>query len=148
MTFVGSYTHSVDGKLRVFIPAKFRDELGPVFYITRKCDAYLSVYTAEDWEIYSEKIAKLPEAEAYAVQEFILGAAQKCIPDSNGRVILEKNLLAHIGIKTPIGKDQNSNVVFIGAGKQIRIWSEDEWNKRERERDLASLRDIMSKYGL
>ncbi len=148
MTFVGSYTHSVDGKLRVFIPAKFRDELGAVFYITRKLEPYLSVYTAEDWEIYSEKIAKLPEVEAHAVQEFILGAAQKCTPDANGRVILEKNLLNHIGIKTPIEKNENSNVVFIGSGKQIRIWSEDEWNKRERERDFDSLRNIMSKYGL
>ena len=36
MSFVGSYKHSMDSKKRVFIPAKFREELGEEFYITRK----------------------------------------------------------------------------------------------------------------
>ena len=39
MSFVGSYTHSMDAKKRVFIPSKFRDDLGEEFYITRKFDA-------------------------------------------------------------------------------------------------------------
>ena len=43
MSFVGSYSHSLDAKKRVFIPAKFREELGNEFYITRKFDPYLSV---------------------------------------------------------------------------------------------------------
>ena len=50
MSFVGSFKHSLDAKKRVFIPAKFREELGEEFYITRKFDTYLSIYTAEDWE--------------------------------------------------------------------------------------------------
>ena len=50
MSFVGSYSHSMDAKKRVFIPSKFRDDLGEEFYITRKFDAYLSIYTAEDWK--------------------------------------------------------------------------------------------------
>ena len=73
MSFVGSYNHSLDTKKRVFIPAKFRDELGDTFYITRKFDAYLSVYTAEGWDAYLEKIEKLPESVAAEIQDFILG---------------------------------------------------------------------------
>ena len=30
MSFVGSFKHSLDAKKRVFIPAKFREELGDV----------------------------------------------------------------------------------------------------------------------
>ena len=41
MSFVGSYTHTIDAKNRVFIPAKYREELGEEFYITRKFDGYL-----------------------------------------------------------------------------------------------------------
>ena len=69
MSFVGSYTHSLDAKKRVFVPAKFRDELGDEFYITRKFDPYLSVYTAQDWDEYVSVISALPEADAAELQD-------------------------------------------------------------------------------
>ena len=140
MSFVGSYKHTLDAKKRVFIPSKFRDELGDEFYITRKFDTYLSIYTAEDWQSYVEKIEKLPESEAVEIQDFLLGAAQKCTPDSNGRIILDERLAKHAGI--------DKSIVFVGAGKQIRIWAEEIWNEREGTRDLAKMREIMRQYGL
>ena len=140
MSFVGSYSHTMDSKKRVFIPSKFRDDLGEEFYITRKFDAYLSIYTAEDWEAYVDKISKLPEADAEEFQDFILGAAQKCTPDSNGRIILDERLLKHAKI--------NKSMVFVGTGKQIRIWAEELWNEREQNRNYDKRREIMRQYGL
>lgn len=140
MSFVSSYTHAMDAKKRIFVPSKFREDLGEEFYITRKFDAYLSVYTAEDWEAYSEKISKLPEAVAVELQDFILGAAQKCTPDSSGRIIIEDRLLKHAKI--------TKNVVFVGAGRQIRIWAEELWNEREQNRDYDKIREIMRQYEL
>ena len=140
MSFVGSYTHSLDAKKRVFVPSKFRDDLGEEFYITRKFDSYLSIYTASDWEAYVEKISELPEADAEEFQDFILGAAQKCVPDASGRIILEDRLIKHAKIE--------KNIVFVGAGKQIRLWAEELWNERESGRDYEKMREIMRKYGL
>ena len=140
MSFVGSHTHSLDAKKRVFIPSKFRDDLGCEFYITRKFDAYLSIYTAEDWEAYVDKISKLPEADADEFQDFILGAAQKCVPDASGRIIIDDKLLKHAKIE--------KNVVFVGSGKQIRIWAEEIWNEREKNRDYEQIRELMLQYGL
>ena len=140
MSFVGSYSHTLDVKKRVFIPSKFRENLGEEFYITRKFGTYLSIYTADDWQAYVEKIEKLPESIAEEIQDFILGAAQKCTPDASGRIILEDRLLKHARI--------DKNVVFVGAGKQIRIWAEDLWNERENARDFNKMREIMSQYGL
>lgn len=140
MSFVGSYNHSLDSKNRIFIPSKFREDLGEVFYITRKFDTYLSIYTAEGWREYVEKIEKLPESDADDIQNFLLGAAQKCTPDSSGRIILDEKLAKHAGIV--------KNVVFVGVGKQIRIWAEEAWNERESSRDLSKIRDIMRQYGL
>lgn len=140
MSFVGSFTHSLDAKNRVFIPSKFREELGKEFYITRKFDTYLSVYTAEEWEAYVQKIAELPEADAEEFQDFILGAAQKCIPDSSGRIVLEERLMRHARI--------DKNIVFVGSGKQIRVFAEDVWNERESRRDYEKMRQIMRQYGL
>lgn len=140
MSFVGSYSHTLDAKKRVFIPSKFREDLGEEFYITRKFGTYLSIYTADDWQAYVEKIEKLPESIAEEIQDFILGAAQKCVPDASGRIILEDRLLKHAKI--------DKNVVFVGAGKQIRVWAEDLWNERENTRDFTKMREIMSQYGL
>lgn len=140
MSFVGSYNHSLDSKKRVFIPAKFRDDLGDEFYITRKLGQYLSVYTADDWAAYVEKIERLPESIAEEIQDYILGAAQKCVPDANGRIILEDRLIKQAGIE--------KNIVFVGAGKQIRIWAEEAWAEREESRDFNKMREIMSQYGL
>ena len=140
MSFVGSYTHSIDSKKRVFVPSKFREELGDEFYITRKFDAYLSIYTAQDWEAYADKISKLPEADADILQDFLLGVAQKCVPDASGRIILEDRLLRHANI--------DKNIVFVGAGRQIRIWAEEAWNEREKNRDFEKMREIMRQYGL
>lgn len=140
MSFVGSYSHSLDAKKRVFIPAKFREELGTEFYITRKFDPYLSVYTAEDWAEYVETISRLPESEAAELQEYLLGVAQKCTPDGNGRIILDEKLMKHAGIE--------KNLVFVGSGKQIKIWAEEIWNERESRRNPDTIREIMRKYGL
>ena len=140
MSFVGSFNHSLDAKNRVFIPSKFRDELGKEFYITRKFDTYLSVYTAEDWEAYVQKISELPEADAEEFQDFILGAAQKCIPDASGRIVLDERLMRHAKIE--------KNIVFVGSGRQIRVFAEDVWNERESGRDYEKMRQIMRQYGL
>ena len=140
MSFVGSYAHSLDAKKRVFVPAKFREDLGDTFYITRKFDTYLSIYTEEEWEAYLEKIEKLPESVAAEIQEFILGGAQKCGLDGSGRIIIDDRLLKHAGI--------TKNVVFVGAGKTVRVWSEELWNERESKRDFQKMRDILREYGL
>lgn len=140
MSFVSSYYHSLDAKKRVFIPAKYRDELGSEFYITRKFEPYLSVYTKDDWDKYVETISSLPESDAAELKEFLLGAAQKCVPDSSGRIILEANLIDHAQIQ--------KNIVFVGAGNQINIWAEEIWSEREKNRDRERIRSIMSKYGL
>lgn len=140
MSFVGSYKHSLDAKKRVFIPSKFRDDLGEEFYITRKFDTYLSIYTADEWQAYVEKIEKLPESEAVEIQDFLLGAAQKCVPDSSGRIILDEQLAKHAGIV--------KNIVFVGVGKQIRVWAEEIWSERENSRNLDQMRAKMMQYGL
>ncbi len=140
MSFVGAYNHSLDAKKRVFIPAKFREDLGETFYITRKFDTYLSIYTAEDWDAYLEKIEKLPESIGAEIQDFILGGAQKCTTDNSGRIIIDDKLLKHAKI--------NKNVVFVGAGRQIRVWAEELWEEREQTRDFEKMRAILQDYGL
>ena len=140
MSFVGSFPHSLDAKKRVFIPAKFREELGAEFYITRKFDPYLSIYTAEEWEEFVTLISSLPESEAAELQDYLLGAAQKCTPDGSGRILLDDKLIDHARI--------NKNATFVGAGNVINIWSEELWAAREASRDLEGIRALLQQHGL
>ena len=56
----GEYQHSLDNKGRLFIPAKLRDELGEVFFVTLSMDRCLSVYSAENWQVFSDKVNAMP----------------------------------------------------------------------------------------
>ena len=44
--FKGEYSHSVDAKGRIIMPAKFREILGEEFVVTKGLDGCLFVYPA------------------------------------------------------------------------------------------------------
>ena len=48
--FMGTYQHTLDTKNRLIIPAKFRNQLGESFVITRWMDHSLRAYTMQGWE--------------------------------------------------------------------------------------------------
>ncbi len=140
MFYVGSYKHALDAKNRLFIPAKFREHLGNGFFITRKFEPCLSIYSSEEWEKYAEKIAALPDSVSEDIQDFIFSNTIYVEPDGNGRVVLSNDLIQYAGI--------DKNVVIVGAGKQIKIWAEDKWNQRESNRDYDHMKAVMAEYGL
>ena len=140
MAFLGSSSYSLDSKNRVFIPAKYREELGNVFYITRSLEACLTIYTEDEWAAFLQSLDRLPNTTAAAVKEYFLSAAQKCQPDGNGRIILDETLIGHSNIK--------KNVVFVGASKLINVWAEELWIEREKNRDVDSIRALLLQHGL
>ena len=54
--FMGEYTHSIDSKGRLIIPAKFRELLGTHFIVTRGLDRCLFGYPLNEWEQLQEKL--------------------------------------------------------------------------------------------
>ena len=90
--FLGEYSHTVDSKGRVFIPAKYRDELGTKFVITKGTDKCLSVYPMEYWNAYVAKIEALPTAQAAKIRRFVFAQACDVEQDSQGRALLSQSL--------------------------------------------------------
>lgn len=58
--FMGEYSHSIDAKGRLIMPAKFREQLGDEFIVTKSPDKCLYIYSNDDWRVFEEKLATLP----------------------------------------------------------------------------------------
>ncbi len=141
MTLVGEYSHSLDAKKRIFIPAKFREFLGENFYITRKMNKpCLAVYSEEEMENINNKLNSFPDSEVSDIKEFFFSKTTQVSPDANGRVGLTDAHLAYADI--------SKNAVIIGAGNHLQIWSEDAWRAQESERDMALIRGKLASIGL
>ena len=55
--FMGEYNHTIDGKGRVIVPAKFRDALGDGFVVTKGLDGCLFVYPPDAWQAFDNGVA-------------------------------------------------------------------------------------------
>lgn len=142
--FTGEYQHSVDGKGRLIMPARFREALGDVFIITKGLDTCLFVYSKDEWKKIEEKLKNLPftKKDARAFARFFFSGANECEIDKQGRILINGNLrdYAHI----------SKDVVIIGVGTRIEIWSKKRWEeyKSETEENYEELAEKMVELDL
>lgn len=129
--FMGEFQHSIDSKGRIIIPAKFRDELGEKFIVTRGLDNCLFVYPQDEWEKLEGKLKTLPftKADARAFTRLFFSGAVECEVDKQGRVLLPLNLREYAGM--------NKDAVVIGVSSRVEIWSLEVWNKYSEEANLS-----------
>ncbi len=114
--FSGMSNHSVDGKGRIVLPAKFRDELGESFYIARGFgNACIQAMSAEQFNAISQKIFELPADKAMALQYTFTATAVEVTPNASGRVMLPQALREFAGIE--------GDALVIGMNNRIEIWS-------------------------
>ena len=89
--FMGEYSHSIDAKGRLIMPAKFREQLGDEFIVTKSPDKCLYIYSNDDWRVFEEKLATLPitNKETRQFVRFFLAGAADCEVDKQGRFLLQ-----------------------------------------------------------
>ncbi|MDP3900253.1 MAG: cell division/cell wall cluster transcriptional repressor MraZ, partial [bacterium] len=77
--FFGEYSHNIDAKGRLAVPAKFRAKLRSGAVVTRGLDNCLFLYSKEEWEKLAEQIAKTPlnKANTRAFGRFMLAGAME-----------------------------------------------------------------------
>ncbi len=92
--FMGEYNHSIDAKGRMIVPAKFRDQLGNEFVVTKGLDGCLFVYSNEEWHRIEENLRDNPltSREARKFMRFFFAGAATCEVDKQGRILLPANL--------------------------------------------------------
>ena len=127
--FTGEYRHSVDGKGRLAVPARFRTQLQPGAVVSRWLDACLAIHTQDGWDRLSDKVAALPitDPTARRFQRFVFAGAVEAELDGQGRVLLPAYLRQAVGLTT--------EAVIVGSRDHAEIWSPDGWADYSRELD-------------
>lgn len=130
--FIGEFTHSIDNKGRVALPAKFRPSLASGCVVTRGLDNSLIVYTGEEWEKMAKKLAKLPltQADARAFARLMLSGAMDIELDKQGRVVIPQYLRKYAGFK--------NDVVIIGLYNKIELWDKATWEQYSSDMESES----------
>ena len=138
MTLKGEYSHNIDPKGRLIIPAKLRDGLGEHFVITKGMENCLYVYPEAEWHAFEEKLNALPtttDKNARKFAYFFQGSATDGELDKQGRTLIPAVLRDY----AMLGKE----VVFIGMGKRAEIWDKTRWDAKNAEVE-ADIEDIAS----
>lgn len=120
--FIGEYHHTIDEKGRIIIPARFRDELGSSFIVTRGIESCLFVYPNKNWEQICEKLNSLPftRKDARVFSRFFMSGATNVELDKQGRINISSPLITHANLK--------KDCVVIGTGDRLEIWSKEDWD--------------------
>ena len=120
--FIGEYHHTIDEKGRIIIPAKFREELGNNFIITRGIANCLFVYSKENWAKITDKLSSLPftKKDARTFNRFFMSGATDVELDKQGRVNISKPLIDYASL--------SKDCVIIGTGDRLEVWSQESWD--------------------
>ena len=119
--FIGEYHHTIDEKGRMIIPAKFREELGNNFIVTRGIENCLFIYSEENWAKITNKLNSLPftQKDARTFNRFFLSGATEVELDKQGRANISSPLIQYANLM--------KDCVIIGAGDRLEIWSQEAW---------------------
>ena len=116
----GEFQHSLDSKGRIFIPAKLRDELGEVFFVTLSMDKCLCAYSSENWQLFSDKVSAMPYVKQRKMRPLFAYAA-KCELDTQGRILIPQNLRDYAGL--------TKNVTVVGCNNHAELWDAAAWDE-------------------
>ena len=137
--FMGEYHHNVDTKGRIIVPAKFRDNLGETFILTRGLDRCLFGYPLSEWAIIEEKLKQLPltKKDARAFTRFFFSGATECEIDKQGRINIATPLFQYAQLE--------KECVILGVSNRIEIWDKTEWQNyfAESEDSFAEIAENM-----
>ncbi len=110
---MGTFEHSIDAKGRMAFPTKLREKLGVSFIVTIGLDNCLYVYSNDEWENFTERLRTLTGTKAKAAKMLIVNATE-VEPDSQGRILIPKNLREYAGL--------DHDVTVLGVINRAEIW--------------------------
>jgi MraZ protein len=129
--FLGTHTPHLDEKGRLFLPAKYRDELARGVVLTKGQERCLFVFPKAEFDKIAEEMRPGPEATK-AERDYarvFYASADDGIPDRQGRITIPLPLRTYAALQR--------DCVVIGANTRLEIWDAGAWGTYLNEREDA-----------
>ncbi|MFC4561451.1 division/cell wall cluster transcriptional repressor MraZ [Nocardiopsis mangrovi] len=129
--FLGTHTPRLDEKGRLFLPAKYRDELSGGLVITKGQERCLYVFPMDESQRITDALREAP-VTAKAVRDYsrvFFASASDEVPDKQGRLTIPSGLRSYAGLER--------DCVVIGANTRLEIWGASAWAAYEAEQEQA-----------
>jgi MraZ protein len=112
----------MDDKGRLFLPAKYREELSAGLVLTKGQERCLYVFPEPEFGRITEALRTAP-VTAKAVRDYsrvFFASASDEIPDKQGRITIPPGLRDYAALER--------DCVVIGANTRLEIWDATAWN--------------------
>ena len=120
---------SIDSKGRLAVPSRYRalilEQAQNNLVITlNPLDRSLYLYPLPEWEIIEDKLAALSDFDKQSrrTKQMMRGYANDCQLDSQGRILIPKELRGHAEL--------SRQAIILGQGNKFEIWNEKTWEKQ------------------
>ncbi len=123
--FLGEFSHSLDSKGRLMIPAKYREALSPALVVTRSpTEPCLMMLPMPRWTTFADNLDKqsMIDPNAALLRRTMFSAAEDLRPDAQGRILLSQRLRDY-------GKIE-ADIVIVGMYTFIELWNPKQWEEK------------------
>lgn len=120
---LGEFQHSLDAKGRVFLPARWREELGSTVVVAKGLEGCLSIMSPEVFEQQATRLDELPfERRTNRSYSRLLfsGSSEESV-DKQGRVTIPAPLRDYAELQ--------KDVVLVGVSRRAEVWSKQAWER-------------------
>ncbi|HEX2175513.1 MAG TPA: division/cell wall cluster transcriptional repressor MraZ [Nocardioidaceae bacterium] len=129
--FFGTHTPRLDEKGRLFLPAKFRDQLQEGLVITRGQERCLYVWPDAEFAALTEQMRQAPvtNKKARDYMRMLFAGASDETPDKQGRITIPPMLRDYASL--------TRDCVVIGAMSRVEVWDARSWERYSGEQEQA-----------
>lgn len=121
--FLGTHHPRLDDKGRLFLPAKFRDELAEGLVITKGQEHCLYVWPKSEFLRVTEALRQASITNK-AVRDYgrvFFASGHDDAPDKQGRIVVPPALRAYA--------DLTRDCTVVGANSRVEIWDSAAWER-------------------
>ena len=144
---IGEYTHTIDEKNRLSLPAKFRQEMGKKIVLMKGFDKCVAIFTEKEWKKIAERLSNpngstMLQADNRNLNRFMFSGAVEAEIDSLGRMLIPDFLKEWATLRT--------RVAVIGVESRVEVWNEETWktHKAAVEQQADTLAEKLGQVGV